>query len=119
MYSNVKTLLQNERHPEFYSLDMETDNENYLGTENPIERFYMYKSGNVDKQSVYEGAVRYRELNEEISKSIIDCDSCDLAKDVYFLYRCAKNYYLLLNCKKNEVTTTAIKELNITKSSEC
>lgn len=85
MYSNVKTLLQNERHPEFYSLDMETDNENYLGTENPIERFYMYKSGNVDKQSVYEGAVRYRELNEEISKSIIDCDSCDLAKDVYRL----------------------------------
>lgn len=85
MYSNVKTFLQNEKNPELYSLDMETDNENYLGTENPIERFYMYKSGNVDKQSVYEGAVRYRELNEEISKSIIDCDSCDLAKDVYRL----------------------------------
>ena len=70
MYSNVKTLLQNERHPEFYSLDMETDNENYLGTENPIERFYMYKSGNVDKQSVYEGAVRYRELNEDTMTSL-------------------------------------------------
>ena len=83
MYKNVKNLISNEINPELYSLDKETDNETYLGTENPIERFYMYKSGNVDKQSVYEGAVRYRELNDKISRSISDCDSCDLAKDVY------------------------------------
>lgn len=85
MYNNAKSLLENEKCPELYSLDMETDNDIYLRTENPIKRFYMYKSGNVDKQSVYKGAVRYRELNESICHSIVDCDSCDLIKDVYRL----------------------------------
>lgn len=39
MYSNVKTLLQNERHPEFYSLDMETDNRAYLGIKTRLSGF--------------------------------------------------------------------------------
>lgn len=83
MYRDVKNLLENELAPERYSLDMETDSTAYLRIKNPIERFYVYKSGNVDKQSVYQGAVRYRMLNESICQSVHDCDSCELMKDVY------------------------------------
>ena len=85
MYRNVKALLQNAERPELYSLDMETDSEQYRRIQNPVARFYIYKSGNVDKQSVYQGAVRYRELNKAICQSIHDCDSCALSRDVYSL----------------------------------
>lgn len=85
MYGNVKALLENENFPERYPLDMETSNKEYLNINNPIERYYIYKSGNIDKQSVYRGAVRYRESKQSICQSIVDCDSCDLIRDVYSL----------------------------------
>ncbi len=85
MYGNVKALLENEYFPERYPLDMETSNKEYLNINNPIERYFIYKSGNIDKQSVYRGAVRYRESKQSICQSIVDCDSCDLIRDVYSL----------------------------------
>ena len=85
MYCNAKTLLANEEYPERYSLDRETDNREYLAVDDPVERFYIYKSGNVDTKSVYRSAVRYRKEHEAICSSISDCDSCDLAKDIYRL----------------------------------
>ena len=116
MYSNVKTLLQNERHPEFYSLDMETDNRAYLSIKNPIERFYVYKSGNVDKQSAYQGAVRYRELNDSVCQSIVDCDSCDLIKDVYRLLwpqAVADNRNSFINGQHGDTMTSLQHSLNL------
>lgn len=116
MYSNVKTLLQNERHPELYSMDMETNNSAYLNIKNPIERFYVYKSGNVDMQSVYTGAVRYREINAPICQSIVDCDSCDLIKDVYRLLwsqAVADNRNSFINGQHGDTMTSLQHSLNL------
>lgn len=115
MYSNVKALLQNEKHPELYSMDMETDNIEYLSIENPIERFYVYKSGNVNMKSVYTGAIRYRKIKAQICKSIVDCDSCDLIKDVYSLLwqqAIADNENSLINGQRGDTMTSLQHSLN-------
>ena len=116
MYNNVNALLQNEKHPELYSMDMETNNSAYLNIKNPIERFYVYKSGNVDMQSVYTGAVRYRETNARICQSIVDCDSCDLIKDVYRLLwpqAVADNRNSFINGQQGDTMTSLQHSLNL------
>ena len=116
MYNNVNALLQNEKHPELYSMDMETNNSAYLNIKNPIERFYVYKSGNVDMQSVYTGAVRYREINAPICQSIVDCDSCDLIKDVYRLLwsqAIADNRNSFINGQHGDTMTSLQHSLNL------
>ena len=84
MYYSVENLLNDEKqNPVIYSFDNETENKNYLDVKNSIERYFIYKSQNIKNNNIYEGSKAYRDKNKTMSKSITDCDKCELSQDIY------------------------------------
>ena len=62
------------------------------------------------------GAVRYREINAPICQSIVDCDSCDLIKDVYRLLwsqAIADNRNSFINGQHGDTMTSLQHSLNL------
>ena len=83
MYSNLKKFLKEQKNPEVYNMENETENEEFLQISDPAERYFIYKSGNIPNKCVYPGAIQFRDNNRKRREGLTDCDKCGLIEEMY------------------------------------